>query len=542
MPTNTPILPSPTPLSAAPSPTTAPDPTVIDVLPTDDLSLTSGTVFLYPVPKIYNGDLVSFQILANVPESVAADQVPVHIFVDGLQITSGTLGWRNLAGDTVGLFEWAWDTTGLIGKHTISIILDKDDLIQVGDENPNNNEILLSTEVFDAAQLSNADANATWVSAEIECCTVHVVSGTAAYRDLTDLLAEVEAAFQETTAKLGEPLSKKYDVYLIDRVIGQGGYAGAAMVVSYLDRNYAGDSLHEVLRHEAVHLIDRQFAPQRITFLAEGLAVWTSGGHYKQEDLEQRSKALLELGFYIPLPQLINDFYPVQHEIGYLEAAGFIDFLIDRYSWSQVRAFYTDVTHDDALTLAEAVDFNLQSHFGKSLADTEADWLAYLSGLPRDATAVSDLQTTVRFYNIMRRYQQLHDPTAYFLTAWLPYPQELETEGNPADLTRHPEAEINLALEVMLKSADTALRTGDYNRANILLDSIDRVLNNDGIFIDPLAVQFLNVVQTTSSEGYEIQQAQLIGNQAVVWATQRETAVLSQLNFTLQGRNWILSE
>ncbi|MCP5097076.1 MAG: hypothetical protein GY943_16125, partial [Chloroflexi bacterium] len=38
VPTNTPIIPSPTPLSAAPSPTTAPDPTVIDVLPTDDLS------------------------------------------------------------------------------------------------------------------------------------------------------------------------------------------------------------------------------------------------------------------------------------------------------------------------------------------------------------------------------------------------------------------------------------------------------------------------------------------------------------------------
>jgi hypothetical protein len=48
------------------------------------------------------------------------------------------------------------------------------------------------------------------------------------------------------------------------------------MVVSYVDRRYAGGGLHELLVHEATHILDQQFAPQRISFLAEGLA---SGGN-----------------------------------------------------------------------------------------------------------------------------------------------------------------------------------------------------------------------------------------------------------------------
>ena len=151
---------------------------------------------------------------------------------------------------------------------------------------------------------------------------VHVVSETAAYRDLSSLLIEVENAFQHSSAILSEPINKKYDVYLVNRVIGQGGYAGNSMVVSYLDRHYASTGLQQVLIHEAVHLLDRQFAPGRITFLAEGVAVWASGGHYKPENIEQRAAALLEIDRYIPLSALIDDFYPVQHEIGYLQAAG----------------------------------------------------------------------------------------------------------------------------------------------------------------------------------------------------------------------------
>lgn len=507
-----------------------------------DLSISAADIFMYPVPEIYAGDKVTFQILANVPASVAADAVPVQIVVDGNELVRGTLGWRNLAGDAVGLFEWVWDTSDQIGEHAIQVVLDRDDLIQVGDENPNNNLAMLTAVVQDPSLLLPAEANATWVTAETTCCFVHAVSNTAAYRDLTDLLGVVENSFARASAGLVETPNRKYDVYFIDRVIGQGGYAGSSMVISYLDRQYSSSGLAEVVTHEAVHLIDRQFAPQRITFLAEGLAVWVSGGHYKQEDLRQRSAALVQIGRYLPLAQLIDDFYPVQHEIGYLEASGFISYLIDVYGWSQFKDFYADVTYDDAATLSESMNINLRKYYGITLAEAEANWLAYLAQIPLNNTAVIDLQTTLRFYDIMRYYQQRYDPTAYFLTAWLPYPQTLEEQGNPADLTRHPASEINVALELMLHEADMVLRNADYDRANALLDSVERVLNNDGIFIDPLSVQYMSIVQSAASQGYEVQQVSIDGNQATIWATRGNTAVLTSLSMTLNGREWVLSE
>lgn len=529
-----PATPTPLPPTATIAPTVTPPPS--------DLSITAEDVFVYPVPAIYAGDRVTFQILAHVPETVASDSVTVHILVNDTELSSGTLGWRNLAGDAVGLFEWVWDTSEQVGTHTVEVVLDRNDTIQVGDEDPHNNAAELTVLVQDPEQLPRSEAAATWVSAESNCCLIYTVSGTAAYRDLSDLIPAIEAAFRQASEKLTEPINRKYEVYLIDRVIGQGGYAGSSMVVSYLDRQYASQGLYEVLVHEAVHLLDRQFAPQRITFLAEGLAVWASGGHYKQEDLDQRSAALVQIGRYVPLPRLIDDFYPVQHEIGYLQAAGFVKYLIDKYGWTQFRAFYSDVTYDDADTLSAAVDQNMQTYFGITLAEIESEWLAYLDSLPYDETAVVDLQTTIRYYDTMRRYQRQYDPTAYFLTAWLPYPQDLQKSGNPADLTRHPETEINVTLEVMLQAADTAVRTGNYTQANVILDSIERVLDNDGVFLDPLSTSYLNVVRTAAAQGYEVHKVTLNGDHARVQATTMNSVNLTELTLVLRDREWILSK
>ena len=186
------------------------------------------------------------------------------------------------------------------------------------------------------------DAAATWQTTEIACCFVHVVSDTAAARDLPTLLPLLESAVVQSANRMAIRPSQKLNVYLIDRIVGQGGFAGTDMVVSYVDRRYAGGSVYELLVHEATHILDQQFAPRRITFLAEGLAVWASGGHYKAEDLNQRAAALLATGSYVPLAQLIDDFYPVQHEIGYLEAAGFITHLIERNGWGTFKEFYSD--------------------------------------------------------------------------------------------------------------------------------------------------------------------------------------------------------
>ena len=534
---NTPTVDIPPTNTVAP----IPSPTDIPTPPPPDLSIAEEDVFLYPIPEIYAGDRVTFQILAHVPDNVDPQSVTVHVLVNYQDVAEGTLSTPNLAGDAVGLFEWAWDTTGETGEHLVHVILDRFDTVTTGDEILDNNQVALTVPVRDPQELPAAERNATWVTAETDCCLVHVVSGTAAYRDLPELLVQVETAVRQAADNLEEELARKVDVYLIDRVIGQGGYAGNSIVVSYLDRHYASRGFEQVLIHEAVHVLDRQFAPDRITFLAEGLAVWGSGGHYKPENIHQRAAALVRLNQYIPLTQLIDNFYPVQHEIGYLEAAGFVNYLIDTYGWPQFKRFYADTTAEDAATISQAMDLNLQQYFGITLAQAEANWQVYLGSLPEDGTALTDLQTSIRYFNVMRRYQRFYDPTAYFLTAWLPHPGSLETEGNPADLTRHPQGEINVTLEVMLQAADTAVRSGDYNKANVLLDSITRVLDSDGVFVDPLAVSYLNLVRLLTSQGYEVQQVALDGDRAIVQVSAVNTAVLTQLNLTLSGQNWVLS-
>ncbi|MCP4426156.1 MAG: hypothetical protein GY803_16815 [Chloroflexi bacterium] len=505
-----------------------------------DLSIARDDVVLYPGPQLYAGDKVTFQLRPYLPDNVQPEEVTVTVLVDGKEIGEGVLNEHSLSGDAFGLIKWAWDTNNQVGQSQVRVILDKNDAILVGDENPNNNQVAFSVVVHDRQLLPEAEANAAWVTASTDCCQVHVVSGTAAYRDLPQLLEEVETAVQQAVARLDEDPQRPIDVYFIDRIIGQGGYAGSELVISYPDRNYAGIALHQVLVHETIHIIDRQFAPRRIAFLAEGLAVWASGGHYKPEDIAQQAAALLSLELALPIAELADNFYPIQHEIGYLQAASFVDFLIDRYGWSRFREFYQAVTYDDVRPPSETLNIHLQIHYNKTLAAMEADWLAHLNRLPWDETAVADLQTTLRLYNAIRRYQRLYDPAAHFLDAWLPYPNEVREVGNPADLTRRPQSETNIALELMLQAAGESLQSSDYNRANVILDSVRRVLDTNGLFQDPLAFSYQNIVRLTANNGYEAQRVVLSGDQAMIWVTDARSNTLIPLNLFLEGQEWVL--
>ncbi len=538
-------VPTDQPPSTVPSVTAEPEVTAVPPTPIPtplppDLSITNDSVFIYPAPQIYTGDKVSFQVRPYIPAIINPDDVTITVFVDGLEVGSSVLNDRDLDQGAFGLVKWAWETDNRAGTHQVQVFLDLNDTIQTGDENPNNNQITFPVVVYDRSQLPSTEANAAWVMAETNCCRVHVVSGTAAYRDLPELLVEVETAVQQAAARLNEEPQKTLDIYFVDRVIGQGGYAGSELVISYLDRDYGGINLHQVLVHELTHLIDQQFAPQRVSFLAEGVAVWASGGHYKPENIDQRAAALLKLDRYVPLTDLINDFYPVQHEIGYLQAASFVKYLVDNFGWTRFREFYSNTTADDAATPGQALDVNLQIYYNQSLAGMEAEWLAYLNGLLWDDTAVADLQTTLYLYDTMRTYQQQYDPAAYFLTAWLPYPSEVRQTGTPADLTRHPQAEINVTLEVMLQAAGQNMLAGDFNRAAVILDSVNRVLTTNGSFQDPLADNYRSIVHLAISQNYQVQQVDLSGEQAQVWVTGANSNTLTRLTLALKGQEWLL--
>ncbi len=534
-------LPPAQPPTDLPIPTAEPSPTAVaDPTEAADLAINYTDLILHPVPKIYAGDKVTFQLLPHVPDNLHVNEVTAAILVDGVQVASGPLDRRNWNGQAEGVYEWAWDTTGLSGDYRIEVVLDPGDTIQAGDEDPSNNTISIIATVHVPTGQAARDLTATWETMETNCCVLHVVSDTAAARDLGSLAPLLEQAVAQAANRLGVTPSQKLHVYFIDRIVGQGGFAGTDMVVSYVDRRYAGGGFYELLVHEAAHILDQQFAPQRISFLAEGLAVWVTGGHYKVEDLKQRSAALLALGQYVPLASLISDFYPVQHEIGYLEAAGFVSYLIERGGWNTFRDFYSEVSADDGPTLADAVDVNLQRYYGATLAQIEAEWMAALQSVPVDPAAVDDLRTTIRYYNVARHYQEIYDPTAHYLSAWLPHPTQVREFGNPADLTRRPEEEINIMLEVMLTAADTALRGGDFSRANVILDSVNNILNNNGAIIDPMATSYLNIVRAAAEYGYELHTVDLQGNVAYAMATQAPYIKLVRLVMEQRGTDWVI--
>jgi len=159
--------------------------------------------------------------------------------------------------------------------------------------------------------------------------------------------------------------------------------------------------------------------------------------------------------------------------------------------------------------------------------------------LPQDLAAVTDLRTTIRFYDVMRRYQTLYDPTAYYLYAWLPMPSEAAERQATADFVRRPETVTNIALEVMLQSANELLWQGRYDQVNALLDSVNRVLNNDGKFLDPIAKSFQDIVRAVDEEGYEVQQITLDGNQAAVIASRPDNVRKESLELAMNSdRTW----
>ncbi len=521
--------------TALPStPTIEPPATAVPQVTFHDLSLSADDIFIFPVPALIAGDPVSIQVMPTIPHGLAPNDVDVRIMVDGQELVIGNLNWRKLSGDTVGLYQWVWDTTGRPGDHTVTAVLDPLDLIQIGDEDPDNNQVTITVNVQPAAAFPDIEVNAQWLTTPISCCIIHTVTGTAANRDLQKLLPQVEVAFAQASLMLDEPLAAPYHVYLVDRVFGQGGYANDRMVVSYLDRNYAGGGLYELLVHEATHLIDDAFATDQITFLSEGIAVWASGGHYQQQDLGQWMAALIELGHYAPISEVTNNFFATQHEISYLEAGSLIDYLVNTYGWPTVRGFFIEVTADDGATLADAVDLNMRASFGRTLEQVESDWLTYLSRLPRDREVREDLSTTIRYYEVMRRYQIAYDPTAYYLYAWLPSPELAEQKQATADFTRHPKSDTNIALEAMLHAANQSLLQGDHSRSNALLDSVDRVINNGGRFLDPLARAYWNIVTMVSEMGYEIQQLTVSGDEATGLVKRPDELAMTKLQLVLR--------
>jgi hypothetical protein len=381
---------------------------------------------------------------------------------------------------------------------------------------------------------------------ESDCCLFYYVTGTAAERDIEMLMDTADLEADLAIAQLEVDLEEAIGVVFLPRVLGHGGFAGNEIYISYLDRNYAGNSPGQVLHHEIVHILDgRKGGDFQPTIFVEGLAVLLSGGHFKPEPIAPRAAALLDLDAYLPLTGLADDFYFSQHELSYLEGAALIEYMVDRWGWEAFETFYRDIHSHESDLQSAAIDQALDVHFGISLVELEADFMAYLTVQPREPDHALDVELSVRFFDTVRRYQQALDPSAYFLTAWLLGIDEMLERDVVADFLRHPSSPENVALETLLVAADLNLRAGDYEGVDRRLDAVNAVLDaieagDPAAFAaDPLAADHYALVIAAVEAGYDPQQISLDGLSAVVFATVDSTDLI-ELNFLRDEQGWKL--
>ncbi len=535
---------SPTPASTqAPTPTPTPPPTPT-LTPTpsptptpSDLWIDPSGVRVHPDGGLYSGDTLSFEIEAHNGGDTDLSRVPV--VVDwGAGQARGEIGSIPRGGSSTTDFLWVWDTESLVGTQTITVTIDPDNV--TGDPDSGNSVAVVQIEL--SADRPANEIGAAWQTVTSDCCMIHFVSGSAAARDIEAIAQVADEAIAFVEERLGTRRRDRLEVYLIDRVLGHGGFAGEAIAISYLDRNYAGGGLLEVFRHEGTHILDRQIAQgERPALFGEGFATYITGGHFKLEPLPARAAALLQMDGYIPLRELANNFYPSQHETGYLEAGALIDYLIRRDGYETFIRLYGNLQRQPGESDADMIDREMQALYGIGLDDMEAEWLAHLRTLDAGDQR-RDVANSIAFYDTVRRYQRALDPSAHFLNAWIPDIRQARERGLIADYMRHPRAAENIALETMLVAADEALDAGDFDRVEAHLASVNAVLAErpEIAFVDTTAEQYLEVVRAALAAGYEPQRIALDGDRAEVWATRNGDATLLRLAAAFQNGAWSL--
>ncbi|MBI3244744.1 MAG: hypothetical protein HYZ49_20900 [Chloroflexi bacterium] len=538
-----PTLPPPTIVPAAtpsPLPTLAPtvSPTETASPEPTDLYIAPGDVIFHPEPVLYSGDRVSLEVFAHDGGNFGLSSFSVAVYLSGPSEETRIATTRAIPygiGERLqATFVWAWDTAGLQGTQLLTVVLDPDDEIQIGDENPNNNTLIVPVDLLPSAELSKT----IWLKAESDCCLFNYISGSAAERDIELIKATADKAMNYVEDKLGRQQESKMVFNLIDRLLGHGGFASDTITITYIDRDYAAGSLENVFRHEAAHLLDRQSFGDHPTLITEGLATYVAGGHFKEEPFEPRLVGLLAFGRYIPLTELADNFYPSQHEIGYLEGAAFIDYLVNTYGWKQFVTLLG--AFQPTNTQSAMLDGGLRLVYNKSLAEMETEWLAHLRAQTVDPRWQADIADTITFYDTVRRYQQVYDPSAHFLTAWIPDIQRAVRENITADYSRHPSSLENIALETMLIEADRQLETGNYDLTEHYLAAVNAVLESGGNFAaDSLATDYLALTASALDAGYEPQRIRLDSDSAAITASRPgQPSALVELTLTRVDGTW----
>ncbi len=425
------------------------------------------TVIIHPDGVLYVGDQVSFEVRG--PASVETSDHQVAVSFSGEELGSANFAPFGVGGRSEAIFWWIWDTRGLKpGSYSMTFTSQPDDIRWTE-----------TVSLHPASQIPPAEQQAHWSENVTTCCDIFYIVGTEAARDIQNLDRIADEQSASVAGQLHTIMYDKIQLIFMPRVLGQGGFTNTGVYISYLDRNYIDNNdLDIVLHHEFVHVYDNFLGgTYRLAIFEEGLAVYLTGGHFKPEPIGPRAAALLDLGLYIPLQTLADDFYNQQHEIGYIEAAGLVKFLVETYGWDAFNRFYRSIPGPQGSDSREAIDTSLRKNLGISFNDMETDYRNFLKSQPVTEAERQDLQMTIQYFDTVRRYQQDFDPSAYFLTTWLPDGAAMRQRGIVADLLRHPTGWENRYLETQLVQAWTELAKSDYASAGRRLDWVNSLMD-----------------------------------------------------------------
>jgi len=412
------------------------------------------TVLFHPDGGLYVGDQVSMEVIPPDGWDSKDKQVQVasgDLVVGKIGFAAYGVGQREEA-----TFWWVWDTKGLKpGQHELSFSIQPD--------GPSWQE---QVELSPGADMPFA--NSEWESTTTVCCSLYYISGTEAERDIELLKTMVDEQAADVSQRMHAGFEQHVSITFMPRLLGHGGFASNGIYVSYLDDNIAGNITSQVVHHEMVHILDASLGGEdRPAMLVEGLAVYLSGGHYKLEPMLPRAAGLLETNQFIPMEKLVNDFYHQQHEIGYLQAGALTEYLVERYGWQAFDHFYRHITNRNSPE--ESITAALEQNFKISLAQLEQEFLAELKKQVVTKTEREDLAATIDYFDSMRHYQEVLDPSAYFLTAWVPDGEAMLQNRIVADLVRGPERLVNRIFEFVLLTANHQIEEGHYKVAEVLL-------------------------------------------------------------------------
>jgi hypothetical protein len=525
-------IPSATPTSAATAtpaaaPITLPPPqsTIATTFtPTPAYAWLAGEVRVFPGPLHYAGDLLTIEVTVENIWLLPDERRATLLLGDVILSAEPEVAYSPLREDAL-VFRWVWDTTEQVGTHRLVVRL------PAGPQSPEQ-EIDFAVQVLPADQRPRQERRARWTQRNVPgCCTLNVITNTAAHRDLDLIASQAAEALAEVEARLGFPIAEKpVPITLIDNIWGNGGYAGSEIVISYVDRSYVMPDLPTTLRHELVHWAMRSQPGSPPAILSEGLAVTIAGGHYHPEPVPQRAAALLALERYIPLWELADTFWAQQHEVAYLEAAGLVTYLIETYGLPAFLDLYTaeiDRPGGDAIWL----DAALNAIYGMRLDEVEREYRVWL-GAQDPGDQVDDLRLTIALFDTVRRYQAYY---AAYQESLPPVAEALEG-GHVAEFVREPVSAENIALESLLVSAQRALSAGQAAQAAALISAVSGTLD-DGDFTRDLVADYLDIVRAARGAGFEVQEIEIEDQQAVVTVTHTLPDLRTRM-FVFDGERW----